>query len=66
MNEQEIKQIVEQAIDERFCCNGGECEAGFCRVRLDHIEQRLEVLISGTAEALNWIVAEMKKGKRHD
>jgi len=61
MNEQDIKQILERAIEDRFCCTGTECEAGYCLPRLIRIEEMLEYTMNGTAEGLNWIVDHLKK-----
>ena len=67
MDAQEIQRIVEKAIDQRFCCNASdECEAGFCRVRLDRIESKLDLIIKGTSTSLNSIIDFLKKDKRHD
>lgn len=66
MNEEQIKQIVEKAIDDRFCCNFSECEAGYCRARLVIIEEKIDHLIEGTSGSLNSIIDFLKRSKRHD
>ena len=61
METEEIKAIVEQAIDARFYCEGSECEAGHLRVQLDRIEKDLNNLIVGSAELLIRIDKKLSK-----
>ena len=57
---EQIRTIVEDAVsvaDQSY-------EIQNVQTRLHRIEQRQEILLEGTANGLNWIVAEMKKQKR--
>lgn len=60
MDEEELRRIVIDVIENHFCCMGTECEARFCRPRLIRIEDTLDAFTQYAARRLNQIVRKLE------
>ena len=60
MDEQKLKALLIDVVENHFCCMGSECEAGHCRARLIRLENRLEEFMQYAARKLNRISRKLE------